>query len=123
YLEQRSEVGGQRSDEQARPESSDNIENGGEGSINIPRLRRSSEQLSSFEEFESILKELYADYTFDFAAKESGVDANSIEAIAKLVATAGTQLSTHNWRSASSGNSGGWQVARCLFILNAVMGA
>ena len=58
-----------------------------------------------------------------FAAAESGVDARTLEEIAKLVATAGTRLSTHNWRSASSGNLGGWQVARCLFMLNALTGS
>ena len=79
--------------------------------------------LSTFEDFESILKQLYAEYTFEFAAHESGVDAKVIEEVAKCVATAGTRLSTHNWRSASSGNSGGWQVARSLFMLNALMGA
>src|SRR5207244_3465350 len=77
----------------------------------------------SFEEFESILKDLYSEYTFEFAAKESGVDAKSIEEIAKLVATAGTKLSSHNWRSVTSGVSGGWTVARALFMLNALLGA
>ena len=77
----------------------------------------------SFADFELKLKQLYAEYTFDFAAKESGVDARTLEEVAKCVSTAGTRLSTHNWRSASSGNSGGWQVARCLFMLNALMGA
>jgi anaerobic selenocysteine-containing dehydrogenase len=78
---------------------------------------------SAFEVFERLLKDLYSSYTFEFAAKESGVDAHMLEEVAKCVATAGTRLSTHNWRSASSGNSGGWQVARCLFMLNALMGA
>ncbi|MGA9994480.1 MAG: molybdopterin-dependent oxidoreductase [Pyrinomonadaceae bacterium] len=78
---------------------------------------------TSFENFEHVLKSLYGAYTFEFAASESGVDARVIEEIAKVVATAGTQLSSHNWRSASSGNSGGWQVARTLFMLNALMGA
>src|SRR5438034_3010209 len=50
-----------------------------------------------FEEFERILKELYASYTFEFAAKESGVEAGALEEIAKLVATAGTRFSSHNW--------------------------
>lgn len=76
-----------------------------------------------FEEFERALRELYSSYTFEFAAHESGVDAAALEEIAKVVATAGTKLSSHNWRSASSGNSGGWQVARCLFLLNALLGA
>src|SRR6202521_3233795 len=93
YIEQRSAVGDQRSES------------------------------NSFETFEHILRQLYAEYTFEFAAKESGVEASKLEEIAKLVATAGTQLSSHNWRSATSGISHGWSVARCLFMLNALLGA
>ena len=77
----------------------------------------------AFEDFERALKDIYKDYTFEFAAKESGVDAKTIEEVAKLVATAGTQFSSHNWRSVASGVSGGWSVARCLFFLNALLGA
>ena len=77
----------------------------------------------TFENFEATLKTLYSDYTFAFAAQESGVDAETIEEIAKLVATAGTRLSTHTWRSAAAGNLGGWQVSRTLFLLNALLGA
>src|SRR5207248_627792 len=77
----------------------------------------------SFEDFERVLKDLYSQYTFEFAAKESGVDAKTIEEIAKLVATAGTKLSSHNWRSVTSGVSHGWSVARALFMLNALLGA
>ena len=76
-----------------------------------------------FTVFETVLKELYRQYTFEFAASESGVDAKVIEEIAKLVASAGTQFSSHNWRSAASGVSGGWAVARCLFMINALLGA
>ncbi|MDT4896322.1 MAG: hypothetical protein QOH25_1399 [Acidobacteriota bacterium] len=78
---------------------------------------------TNFENFESVLKGLYESYTFDFAAAESGVDASVIEEIAKVVSTAGTQFSSHNWRSAAAGNSGGWAVARTLFMLNALLGA
>ncbi|MGQ0568505.1 MAG: molybdopterin-dependent oxidoreductase [Armatimonadota bacterium] len=77
----------------------------------------------TFETFEQVLKTLYAEYTFAFAARESGVDAAVLEQIARVVATAGTRLSTHNWRSAAAGNLGGWQVARTLFLLNALLGA
>ena len=76
-----------------------------------------------FEDFERALKELYSSYTFEFASNESGVDAKVLEEIAKLVATAGTRFSSHNWRSVSSGVSGGWAVARALFMLNALLGA
>jgi anaerobic selenocysteine-containing dehydrogenase len=77
----------------------------------------------TFEEFEQVLAEIYAPYTFAFAAAESGVDEAIIERVAELVAGAGTRLSTHTWRSASAGNLGGWQVARTLFLLNAMLGA
>ncbi len=77
----------------------------------------------TFENFEQVLRQLYADYTFEFAAREAGVDVEVIEAVAMTVATAGTRLATHNWRSAAAGNEGGWQVSRTIFFLNALMGA
>ncbi|MYK64864.1 MAG: molybdopterin-dependent oxidoreductase, partial [Gemmatimonadetes bacterium] len=76
-----------------------------------------------FETFERALRDLYAQYTFDFAAAESGVSAETLAAVAEVVAGAGARLSTHNWRSAAAGNLGGWQVARALFLLNALLGA
>jgi anaerobic selenocysteine-containing dehydrogenase len=77
----------------------------------------------SFESFEAALEELYAGYTFELAERESGVPAGTLREIADLVAGAGTRLSTHTWRSATAGNLGGWQVSRCLFLLNALLGA
>jgi anaerobic selenocysteine-containing dehydrogenase len=76
-----------------------------------------------FADFERKIKEIYAQYTFEFAAAESGVEAKVIKEIAELVAAAGTRFSSHNWRSAASGVSGGWSVARALFMLNALLGA
>lgn len=78
---------------------------------------------TTFENFERVLQATYEEFTFEFAAQESGVDARVIAEIAKLVATAGTRFSSHNWRSVSSGVSGGWAVARALFMLNALLGA
>ena len=77
----------------------------------------------TFERFEAALRREYTEYSFEFAARESGVDAATIEAIAQAVAGAGTRLSTHTWRSAAAGNLGGWQVSRALFLLNALLGA
>lgn len=77
----------------------------------------------TFENFAATLKDLYKDYTFTFAAQESGVEARTIEEIANLVSHAGTRLSSHTWRSATAGNLGGWQVSRALFMLNALLGA
>jgi anaerobic selenocysteine-containing dehydrogenase len=81
------------------------------------------ERQATFETFEAVLGELYAEYTFEFAARESGVEAETIRKVAELVSEAGTALSTHNWRSAAAGNLGGWQVSRSLFLLNALLGA
>jgi anaerobic selenocysteine-containing dehydrogenase len=77
----------------------------------------------TFESFERVLKQVYREYTFEFAARESGIAADTIAEVAEIVATAGTALATHNWRSAAAGNEGGWQVSRTLFLLNALMGA
>jgi anaerobic selenocysteine-containing dehydrogenase len=77
----------------------------------------------TFASFETVLAELYASCTFEWAAAESGVPAAVLAEIAEAVAGAGTRLATHVWRSAASGNLGGWQVARTLFLLNALLGA
>ena len=77
----------------------------------------------TFESFERMLAVEYERYTFEMAAEESGIDAETLRRVAETVATAGTRLSTHNWRSAAAGNEGGWQVARTLFLLNALLGA
>jgi anaerobic selenocysteine-containing dehydrogenase len=84
---------------------------------------RHPDREQTFETFGSVLEELYADFTVEFAARESGVEAETIAAVAEAVAGAGTRLATHTWRSASAGNLGGWQVARTLFLLNALLGA
>ncbi len=77
----------------------------------------------TFANFERMLKAEYEAFTFEFAAAETGVDADTIRRVAVTVAGAGTRLSTHNWRSAAAGNEGGWQVSRTLFFLNALLGA
>jgi anaerobic selenocysteine-containing dehydrogenase len=77
----------------------------------------------TFAQFETVLRDLYASCTFEFASAESGVPAGTLREVAEVVARAGTRLSTHTWRSAAAGNLGGWQVSRTLFLLNALVGA
>ncbi|MEO6990220.1 MAG: molybdopterin-dependent oxidoreductase [Candidatus Baltobacteraceae bacterium] len=77
----------------------------------------------AFERFEALLTVEYAAYTFEYAADETGLDVAMIAAVADIVAGAGSRFASHNWRSAAAGNRGGWQVARCLFLLNALLGA
>jgi anaerobic selenocysteine-containing dehydrogenase len=78
---------------------------------------------ASFEEFEQVLAGLWAEHTFEAAAAEAGVPPDRLREIADVVASAGTRLAAHNWRSAAAGNLGGWQVSRSLFLLNALLGA
>ncbi|MEM6926498.1 MAG: molybdopterin-dependent oxidoreductase [Myxococcota bacterium] len=77
----------------------------------------------TFEGFERALTALYADFTFERAAEESGVPIARIQAAAEAVARAGSRLATHNWRSASIANRGGWQIVRALFLLNVLTGS
>ncbi len=77
----------------------------------------------TFEAFEAALKALYRDFTFARAAEESGVPEERIREAAEAVARAGSRLATHNWRSASIGNRGGWQIVRALLLLNVLTGS
>ena len=77
----------------------------------------------TFDNFINRIKEEYAEFTPQFAAQEAGVEVEKIVESARHIAEAGTRLATHNWRSAGSGNLGGWQVARCLHFLNVLTGS
>ncbi len=77
----------------------------------------------TFENFIEAMREVYAEYTPEFAEQESGVKAEMIVEVARLIGEAGTRFATHNWRSASSGNLGGWAVARTLHFLNVLTGS
>jgi anaerobic selenocysteine-containing dehydrogenase len=76
-----------------------------------------------FDLFDRLLKDLYAEFTFERAAEESQVPIERIKEAAKYVANSEGKLATHTWRSASIGNLGGWQVARALFFLNVLTGS
>jgi anaerobic selenocysteine-containing dehydrogenase len=77
----------------------------------------------TFDAFHRAIDELYASYTPEFAAKESGVDADTIVQIARAIGDAGSALATHIWRNTAAGNLGGWQVARALEWLVVLVGA
>ena len=85
--------------------------------------RRRPDAGFDFSEFKKELKTLYDRYTPEFTAEECGVDAGAIVEIAREIGKAGRALATHVWRSAASGNEGGWQVARCLQFLCVLTGS
>ncbi len=77
----------------------------------------------TFENFIEVLKQEYADYTPEFAEQESGVPAQTVIDVARQIGEAGERFATHVWRSASSGNLGGWAVSRTLHFLNVLTGS
>jgi anaerobic selenocysteine-containing dehydrogenase len=96
--------------------------------LQSPLLRLRSEQDSKspnlqFEHFDQLLKELYAEFSFERAAEEAQVPVERIRETAEYIANCDGKLAAHTWRSASIGNLGGWQVARCLFLLNVLTGS
>jgi anaerobic selenocysteine-containing dehydrogenase len=77
----------------------------------------------SFEAFQTVLSAMYAEFTFEFAAAESGVDAETLSQVGEAVAHAGHRFAAHTWRAAAASNLGGWQVSRTLFLISALLGA
>jgi anaerobic selenocysteine-containing dehydrogenase len=77
----------------------------------------------TFDLFIEEIKRHYAEFTPDYAAEECGVEASKIVEIAREIAAAGSAFASHVWRSAASGNLGGWQVARALMFLNVLTGS
>jgi anaerobic selenocysteine-containing dehydrogenase len=77
----------------------------------------------TFENFIQAITAYYATYTPEFAESESGIAASQIVQVAHEIANAGTAFACHIWRSAASGNEGGWQVARCLEFLSVLTGS
>jgi anaerobic selenocysteine-containing dehydrogenase len=84
---------------------------------------RTTDYARRFDLFDRVLKDLYAEFTFECAAEESQVPIERIRETAEYIAHCDGKLATHTWRSASIGNLGGWQVARCLFFLNVLTGS
>ncbi len=78
---------------------------------------------AEFAEFLQVLKEVYGAFTPQFAESESGIPAGKIVEIAREIGRAGSGFASHVWRSAASGNLGGWQVARALEFLNVLTGS
>lgn len=84
---------------------------------------RHPEAERDFEVFIKKLREEYAEYTPEYAESESGVKASMIADVARQIGAAKGRLATHNWRSAASGNLGGWAVSRALHFLVVLTGS
>ncbi|MEX2655240.1 MAG: molybdopterin dinucleotide binding domain-containing protein [Acidimicrobiia bacterium] len=77
----------------------------------------------TYEEFVAMLGRVYSRYTPEWAAEECGIEARQIEEVAREIARAGSRFASHTWRSTGSGNLGGWQAARTLWLLHVLTGS
>ena len=78
----------------------------------------------TFDNVGPALIDAYAEFTPEYAAHVCGMTEAKVREIADVVATAVPgKLSSHSWRAAAAGNEGGWQVARCLWLLNVLTGS
>ena len=96
--------------------------------VETPQARAALEAIQkkpnkTFDDFDRMLKALYAEYTFEKAGEEAQIDPAKVEQAAEWIADCEGRLATHTWRSASIGNEGGWQVARALFFVNVLTGS
>jgi anaerobic selenocysteine-containing dehydrogenase len=77
----------------------------------------------TYEEFVGVLKRAYDRYTVEWAAEECGIEPRLITDVAREIARAGSRFASHTWRSTGSGNLGGWQAARTLWLLHVLTGS
>ena len=83
---------------------------------------RAPDRDPTFENFVAELKREYAQYTPEFAERETGVPAATIDQVAREIAAARPAFASHIWRAAAAGNLHGWQVTRALHLLNVLSG-
>ncbi len=89
----------------------------------IPTFPPSHLPTISVDDFLAKLKELYRDFTPEFAESECGIPAKTIVEVARQIGQAGSRFCSHTWRGAASAHLGGWQVSRCLMLLHALTGS
>ncbi len=81
------------------------------------------EDVPTVDRFLKRFSEHLSEWTPAEAESYAGLESGSIEKLAAEIARAGSRIAAHCWRSAASGNLGGWQIARSLAILNAFTGS
>ncbi len=77
----------------------------------------------SFDSYMTMLKELYAPYTLDYAVKESHVPAYKLEKLYDMFLWADTSIASYFWRATAAGNRGGWVSGRTGYLALGLRGA
>ena len=65
----------------------------------------------TFDDFIEVLKDLYKDYTFEWAAQETKVPIDRLEKLYEYILWAGDRITIYFWRAQAAGNRGGWMSA------------
>ncbi|HLU38945.1 MAG TPA: molybdopterin-dependent oxidoreductase, partial [Planctomycetota bacterium] len=86
-------------------------------------LRARGKAGADFDAFLADVRKYYAFATPAHVASVTGLDPALIETIGREIGAAGSAFSAHVWRNAATGNEGGWEVARALAALGAMVGA
>jgi len=77
----------------------------------------------SYEEFITMLQELYKPYTLEFVSKETRVAPQTLEKLFELFIDAGERVATFIWRSGAIAHRGGWMNGRSAFLPFVLRGA
>ncbi len=65
----------------------------------------------TYEDFIAVLKDIYKDYTMEWASKETRVPQDRLEELYEMVVDAGDRVAQYFWRGPAAGNRGGWMSA------------
>lgn len=68
-------------------------------------------QGETFDDFIEILKDIYKDYTFEWAAQEARIPVQMLDKLYEMIVWAGNRISQYHWRAVAAGNRGGWMGA------------
>jgi anaerobic selenocysteine-containing dehydrogenase len=71
----------------------------------------------TFDDFIELLKDMYKDYTFEWAAQECRIPVEMIDKLYEMVVYAGNAITNYQWRGPAAGNRGGWVVGRAMNML------
>ena len=77
----------------------------------------------TYENFIGALKDQYDAFTPEYAAGETGLEAQKIVEAGRAIGRARGRFAAHSWRAAAAGNLWGWQITRCLYLLVALTGS
>jgi anaerobic selenocysteine-containing dehydrogenase len=69
------------------------------------------------------LLELYDEFTPEYVSRQTGIEPRRLLEVAEAVGRARGAFACHIWRAAAAGNLGGWQAARCLWLLAVLTGS